>query len=529
MTLLLALYLAGLSFFFTGVSGISDNLRQLSGQRFREWLSRATHHPVMAGLLGTALGVVTQSTSVVAFVLSGMTASGVLPMSRALMVLACANLGTAVLVFIATLDLHMPILYLIGISGLILAFKLWDRWKPAFAGVLSIGLVFFGLDMMKQVFKPLTATPGFTAVSGFFDYWPDAAFFVGLLMRTVIHSSAAVAAIGITLNKGGFLAEFQSMMSMAGLGVGTAIATYLLSSNLRGVPRQIALFQAITNVAAGVLFAALFIFERASGISLLIHGVDHLSPSVAGRMAIMYFCFNLTIMLVSLAVLPWAPTWLERLCPPTPEQDLSRPMYLQTEALRSPETALDLVALEQVRLVRGLQRYLDIARGESEFELESLHGAAGELGTKIAEFLDALVGKSISASLAARVIAFQRKEETIRALEDNIYLFAETLHDQTGAAAMANRLVEALDTIVLTAIDALQSKDKMDLDLLMKLTDDRGGMMERLRNRINVDGTENVGNIAALHYATTLFERNVWLLRQLALWLKEDTKAGNRD
>ena len=34
----------------------------------------------------------------------------------------------------------------------------------------------------------------------------------------------------------------------------------------------------------------------------------------------------------------------------------------------------------------------------------------------------------------------------------------------------------------------------------------------------------SAGNISALHYATTLFERNVWLLRQLALWMREDAR-----
>ena len=61
---LVALYLAGASFFFTGVSGISDNLRLMSGQRFRLLLARATHHPVLAGLLGALMGAITQSASV---------------------------------------------------------------------------------------------------------------------------------------------------------------------------------------------------------------------------------------------------------------------------------------------------------------------------------------------------------------------------------------------------------------------------------------------------------------------------------
>jgi hypothetical protein len=37
-----------------------------------------------------------------------------------------------------------------------------------------------------------------------------------------------------------------------------------------------------------------------------------------------------------------------------------------------------------------------------------------------------------------------------------------------------------------------------------------------------------VEDVSALHYATTLFERNVWLLRQLALWMREDAAAEAR-
>jgi hypothetical protein len=38
-----------------------------------------------------------------------------------------------------------------------------------------------------------------------------------------------------------------------------------------------------------------------------------------------------------------------------------------------------------------------------------------------------------------------------------------------------------------------------------------------------------VEDVSALHYATTLFERNVWLLRQLGLWLVQEQKATAKD
>ena len=140
-------------------------------------------------------------------------------------------------------------------------------------------------------------------------------------------------------------------------------------------------------------------------------------------------------------------------------------------------------------------------------------------------FLRALLRGPIATDLAARVISFQRKQEILRSLEENVLLFAETLehHNQKELSA---RLVEALDTILLTASDALKSRDAVDIELLVGLTDDRGGMMERLRSRYRPEGPESAGDVAALHYATALFERNVWLLRQLALWMREDLKRN---
>lgn len=523
MAELIALYMAGLSFFFFGMSGVSQNLQQLSGQKFRLLLARATNHPVHAGLLGAIMGAITQSTSVVAFILAGMTESGLLQMGRALLVLACSNLGTALLVFVAATNLHLPILYLIGISGLVLAFKLFYRWKPAFAGLLSIGLIFFGLDMMKTAFRPLSSMPGFSHVGAFFDYWPDMAFFLGMGMRAIIHSSSAAAAVTITLNHG-MMDEFPSMMSLAGLGAGTALATYLLSSNLRGVPRQVALFQGLGNFAAGVVMGVLLSVEHMMHVPMLMWLVNHLSQTSAGRMAFMYFLFNVLILAISLATLPWAPAWLAKRCPPTPEQDLSRPSYLQTQALNAPESALDLVGLEQLRILRASQSYLAYARGESKIDLKSMHTAAGILHEEISRFMEALVSLPIALSLATRIISFQRKQEILRSLEENIFLLSQTLQELHPMPITGGHMLEALDTITLTAIDALQAKDTMDMTLLIQMTEDRGPMMERIRNRMEIEEAASVGHVAVLHYATTLFERNVWLLRQLALWLREDRR-----
>jgi phosphate:Na+ symporter len=522
---LIATYLAGLSFFFTGMAGISENLRQVTGRRFRLLLSRATNHPVRAGLLGAAAGAVTQSTSVVAFVLSGMIAGGLIPLRRALVVLACANIGTAALVFVAAVDLHLPILFLIGICGLILAFNLLARLKPAVGALLAIGLVFFGLDLMKHAFQPMSSHPSMAGIERFFDYWPDMAFFLGVAMRTVVHSSGASAAITITINHGGILGEFPAMMSMAGLGLGTAIVTWFLSSNLRGIPRQIAIYQGVTNVSASLLLATLLLIERITGIPLLVSLANLISPTNSGRMAIMYLMLNLILAGIAIAGLRWAPAWLARVSPPTPEEDLSRPVYLDAEALQSPENAPDLVPLEQMRILRVLEDYLQAARSAGSHPLKRLHAGAMALNEEINQFLEATVRMPLDTRLAERIISLQRKQETLRSLEENVFQFSVILEPHAGEQ-LPGRLVEALDTILLTASDALKSRDPVDVDLLVSLTDDRGSMMERLRNRYRLENADTASDVAALHYATSLFERNIWLVRQLALWLREDLRLS---
>ncbi len=520
---LLALYLAGLAFFFSGMSGVSDNLRQMSGQRFRQALGQLTHRPAMAGLVGAVLGAITQSASVVAFILSGMVSTGLLPISRALIVLACANIGTALLVFIAASDLHLSILFLIGITGLILAFKLAKTWKPAVASGMSVGLLFLGLEMMKQAFQPLASSPQFAHVADFFARWPYAAFLLGMLMRTFIHSSSAVAAIVVTINRGGQLGDFPAMMVIAGLGLGSALATSMLSGNMVGVPRQIAMYQAMTNCVGGLVIGILLVAERLTHVPLFMAALHASGASISQRMAYTYLALNMTAAATAMAGLRWAPRGLAKLWPPTPEQDFSCPIYIQHNSLNSPETALDLVALEQMRTVSVLGRYIDAARQGDASNLKPLHAAVNQLGRHIAEFLEALLKMPIATDLAARAISFQRKESTLRALEENVYLFAETLTGLAGEE-LAGLLIESLDTILYSALAALESPRDLEIDILVNMTDDRSGMMEELRSRHGLQQAGSTNHTSALHYATTLFERNVWLLRQLALWMREDAK-----
>ena len=76
-------------------------------------------------------------------------------------------------------------------------------------------------------------------------------------------------------------------------------------------------------------------------------------------------------------------------------------------------------------------------------------------------------------------------------------------------------LVESLDTMLGTAIDVGRGGDELDRELLRQMTSDRSEQMEAIRrNAASVDGSGSRAQAQVL-YATSLFERAVYLLRRV--------------
>ena len=120
-----------------------------------------------------------------------------------------------------------------------------------------------------------------------------------------------------------------------------------------------------------------------------------------------------------------------------------------------------------------------------------------------------------------RLLGLERRQDHLDALLDttrDLAAAATTRALGEPRAAMLDRLQEALSVIFLTARDAWSSRDAQDVDLLRQLSADRGDLMERLRRRIG-DGDADSAERASLLYVTSLFERAVWLVRQIGFTL----------
>lgn len=532
MVELLALFLAGLSLFFTGVAGVKGQLQRMSGRRLRKMLARTTGNPVLGTLTGVLAGAISQSASVVAFILSGLIATGLIPVRRALLVVAASNIGTAVLVFLAAIDLRLAILYIIGLTGLAINFRIAVRLSSVFGALFSIGLLFFGLDLMKQGFAPLPQMPGFIALAALLQDWAVAALLLGAACRMFIQSSSAIGVIAITLQASGIFTELQAMLLICGCGPGVALAGMFLSSTLQGAPRQVIVFQGIINLISGCSMAGLLLIDSGLNDGAILQHFEALTSSPSQRVALLFLANMVLCWLAALILLPWIEGVLDRIEPPTQSEDISRPAFIHDEALDVPETATELAAREQLRLLNLTIQLLDCVRTDQTWgeydDPDALHEGMQRLRPEISTFIAEIVNRELDRETTKEVLTLERRQEQLDALEESVAKFIE-LHRKTGftgrGAQLIDRLTESLSVILLTAQDAWVSGDDFEAEMLMSLTSDRGEMMEKIRVAFQEGARAGLDEEAAIFYATALFERMLWLVRQIGQTLQTAPRA----
>lgn len=513
---LTATLLGGLGLFFLGVRGLSGPLAALAGPRLRAGLAGGTGS---AALLGLMLGGLTQSSNAVTFITASMRAAGLLPLHRALTLLAWANVGTAGLVLVATMDLRLAALWVLFLAGVLTfldrgpasagrrAGDVQGRLRPALAALTGLGLMLLGLGLLQAGAAPLRDAPGVRALlAGTAGVaWLLVPLGAGLVLVT--QSSSTVSILLITLHVAGLVSLEQAALGICGASFGSGLAAWLLGRGLRGSARQVVLFQLVLRSLGAAAFLATLAVEMATGAPLVLAATGWLAGGAGTRLALLFLLLQLAMAVLAL-VRPdaWAGL-MARLAPADAQEAAGQPRFLHAQALADPPSALPLVAAEQARLLARLPATLGPLRGEAPHP-----DAAGSpmLEGAIGHFLGGLLARELAPQdLAAAVTARARLDGLValrEAVEGFVAAGAELAHPRVAPMAEALHLL-------LEELASLAPGD--DPAWLVELAADRGEMMQRLRREAAQDAPE------AMFRLTGQFERAVWWVRRLALLTRE--------
>jgi phosphate:Na+ symporter len=511
--------LAGLGLLFVGLRLIGYHLRQAAGHRVRNALRTATASRWSALFAGALTGAITQSSNAVTLITANLVHARVLSVRESIPVVAGANAGTAVLVFLATLDMRLAVLYLMAMVGLSLHFKLDNHpsrreWLWA---ALGLALLFMGLDLIKRAPSGLSPDDWRMLLGSGLSDWT--ALLLGLVMAIVTQSSSAATILAVAILHSGFIGFDAAFWIMTGANVGSGVAVLLSGSGLKGSGRQLCLVHVVVKIVGTSVVVALWI-----GADLLTGdtAVARIASNPVTLLAVLFLAMQIAGALPVTILRDVVLALTAKATPADPVEQASTPHYIYDRAIEDPVNALNLAELERDRLTVALPSLVpDLDLRDSDPASARRHRWAGHRSVtgQTAAFLAALIGQGLTRPDLNRALHEQLTLENLQALQDTLHEFGEIVDGLPETSPLIFNLSEGLRTLTTLLADATQdtSGDPHDLDTLIELTGDRGDLLERLRRQLMRSGEHNDAQIHQLLAATRLFERAVWLIRRLAI------------
>lgn len=526
---------AGLGLFFVGVKLIGANLKQLTGKWFRGLMSAATQSSLRSSLLGLLSGALTQSSNAITFISISMVTAGLVEVAGVVPMVIWANVGTSLLVLVAAVDTNLAVLFLLGVTGIAYYFDLDNKphFRHGLGAVLGLSLLFMGLELIKQGSVPLRSVEG---VADFLTFAASSyilAFLIGAILTMVAQSSATVTIIAVTMTNVGLLTLDQTISIVIGASLGSGLSIAVLTTNLKGIGRQIALMQIAVKVVGVVVFLPVFVLEVAVGLPGIKALVTVFTPHLASQVALVYLFLQITSAVITMLLRKPVMAFIARHSPPTDEELLSQPHYLYDEALEDAPSALKLVEREQARAFGYLPSLLDGVRADATLSMsaQALHVAGQFLIEQCDTFLAEIVDQNEARDMLSEVFNLQKRNEILSDLFTALADYVRTV-SHIGSRSEDDKFVrlifalgESLHAILDLGKDAFQMRDGDDLATLLDFTTDRSAQMDGIRRRVMSVGDISSGDHGVLYATTTLFERILWLTRRYGELAVEMTSA----
>jgi phosphate:Na+ symporter len=250
---LLCLYpLAGLGLLFFGLRLLQTGLAGFSGRRFKTVFHSLSANPARAALTGLAASALTQSSTAVSVITTGLTHSRILNLEQAIAVILGANVGTTLTVQFLALN-PGPLAVPLCLAGVLLAAA-----RPALRALGAIltgsGLIFWGLDILNLGIGSLQEIPLFAAVLAAASENPLLAIGTATILTALIHSSAVTTGITMTLYNQNVVDLQTAVALVLGNNIGTCCTALIVSLTSSVAGRRVAVAHLLVNVLGALIF-----------------------------------------------------------------------------------------------------------------------------------------------------------------------------------------------------------------------------------------------------------------------------------
>ena len=339
----------GLGLFLYGMNIMSDGLEKAAGDRMKHLIEVLTKNRVMGVLVGMIVTAIVQSSSATTVMVVGFVNAGIMSLTQSVGIIMGANIGTTVTAQLVSINLTAlaPLSIAIGVG--VKYFSKNNKMKKYAEILLGFGILFLGMDIMKEAMQPLREIQEFKDLLLGFGSGSISdtvmGIFTGFAITAVIQSSSATTGILIALANTGLLPIASAFPILLGTNMGTTVTAMISSMGANRTAKRAALIHFTFNLIGTIIFG-IFLSK------LTIHYVMGMSDDPARQLANAHTLFNIGNTLI---LLPFAGVLvsLSNKILPVTEEELKGAVgikYLDERILETPSIAIIQVMKEVLHM-----------------------------------------------------------------------------------------------------------------------------------------------------------------------------------
>ncbi len=343
----------GLSIFLLGMNNMSVGMQAVAGNKMRQLISAVTNNHFMALTVGFLVTAIIQSSSVTTVMVVGFVNAQLMTLTQAIGVILGANIGTTITGWILVLKIGKYGLPILGFAGIYFLFSKHERNRYIARMVMGVGMIFFGLELMKNGFKPLRSEPEFLALIHSFS--PETigglilCVVTGAVITAIIQSSSASVGIVMGMASTGVITFSASVALILGMNIGTTITAFLASLGTSTNAKRTAYAHTFINILGAMIVLPFFslymkIIPVIAGIdpntSILKDGVETF-PQIIKGIAIAHTTFNIFAVIIFIPFVNIMSKVLLKIVPDKPFKEQPRLTKLDVRMLETPMMVIE--------------------------------------------------------------------------------------------------------------------------------------------------------------------------------------------
>ncbi|MDH4610673.1 Na/Pi cotransporter family protein [Pseudomonas sp. BN102] len=362
--------LSAVALLIWGTHIVRTGILRVYGANLRRLLSRSVRRRPLAFAAGIGVTALVQSSNATALLVSSFVAQGLMLLAPALAIMLGADVGTALMARVLTLDLSWlsPLLIFFGVI-LFLSRKQTRLGQLGRVGI-GLGLIILALQLIIAAAEPITTAKGvkvlFSSLTG--DVLLDA--LTGALFAMVSYSSLAAVLLTATLAASKVISLKVALCLVIGANLGSGVLALLSSGLQNAAGRRVALGSLLFKLAGCALVLPL--------VGPLANWIDGWPISNAELVIAFHVLYNSVRCALCLPLTVPMARFCDWLLPDRPQpDDVVKPRHLDPAALETPSLALANAVRETLRMgdivEQMLNNLLHLLRGGDPMLGKDIH------------------------------------------------------------------------------------------------------------------------------------------------------------